>query len=509
MKDDEVAELLDSDAPLVLIEAPAGCGKTYQGANHAAREVSRLRKGRVLILTHTHAACGVFANETRQASGKVEIRTIDSLIVQIAAAYHQSLGLPADPNVWARQTGSGGYSAIASKVSRLLNGHPMICAALADRYPVVIADEHQDSSADQEAVILALRQAGARLRMFGDPMQRIYGGASQAATKSHGNRWDRLKAGSAFAELEMPHRWSSGSPELGQWVLEARQALRDRSQVDLTGRLPTGLDVHFANNTARTRSGFQISYAERQPLDQIINDGNPVLILTGQNDTADALAAFWNRRIPIWEGHTRDALGELVKIASEQAGNAPALSEAITVFMGRVAVGFSASSHGDRFQREVAEGCTGRASGKPALIQELGRHVVDEPNHIGIARCLGRLSELVEQGVVGFDRIKIDYRREFRDAIRLGDFSDPDEGLAEIHRRRTFARPMPPDRAISTIHKAKGLECDNALIVPCDRQVFSSTDYARCKLYVALSRAKQSLTLVLSRNNPSPLFCLE
>lgn len=30
--------------------------------------------------------------------------------------------------------------------------------------------------------------------------------------------------------------------------------------------------------------------------------------------------------------------------------------------------------------------------------------------------------------------------------------------------------------------------------------------YARCKLYVALSRAKRSLTLVVSQNNPSPLF---
>ena len=509
MNDDEVAELLDSDAPLVLIEAPAGCGKTYQGANYAARAAGKLRAGRVLILTHTHAACGVFANATKQASRKAEIRTIDSIIVQIAAAYHQSLGLPADPYVWARQTGSGGFQAIASKVSRLLKRHPMICGALADRYPVVIADEHQDSSVDQEAVFLALRQAGARLRVFGDPVQRIYGGAGQVAATADRERWGSLKADSEFAELETPHRWNAGSPELGQWVLEARRALRDGGQVDLTGRLPTGLVIHFAENTAQTRSGFQVSFAERRPLDQTINSGDPVLILTGQNETADALAAFWNRRIPIWEGHTRDALSELVKTASEQAGNAPALSQAITVFMGSVAVGFSASSHGDRLQREVADGCNGRARGKPALIQELGRHIVDEPSHIGVARCLGRLLELLEQGVAGFDGIKIDHRREFRDAIRLGDFSDPDEGLTEIHRRRTFARPMPPERAISTIHKAKGLECDNAMIVPCDARAFSSTDYARCKLYVALSRAKRSLTLVLSRGNPSPLFCLK
>ena len=51
----------------------------------------------------------------------------------------------------------------------------MISAALADRYPVVIGDEHQDSSADQDAVMMSLHHAGSYLRVFGDPMQRIYG----------------------------------------------------------------------------------------------------------------------------------------------------------------------------------------------------------------------------------------------------------------------------------------------------------------------------------------------
>jgi DNA helicase-2/ATP-dependent DNA helicase PcrA len=71
--------------------------------------------------------------------------------------------------------------------------------------------------------------------------------------------------------------------------------------------------------------------------------------------------------------------------------------------------------------------------------------------------------------------------------------------------RRDFARPMPPARAISTVHKAKGLECQNALLIPVDGTRFGNSDYARCRLYVALSRADTSLTLVLSRTNPSSL----
>jgi DNA helicase-2/ATP-dependent DNA helicase PcrA len=42
----------------------------------------------------------------------------------------------------------------------------------------------------------------------------------------------------------------------------------------------------------------------------------------------------------------------------------------------------------------------------------------------------------------------------------------------------------------------------------CDKTQFSGTLYARSKMYVALSRAKKSLTLVIPSTNSSPLFKL-
>jgi DNA helicase-2/ATP-dependent DNA helicase PcrA len=508
MDDDDVAALLDSSAPLVAIEAPAGCGKTFQGAGYARRAASGLDRGQVLILTHTHAACSVFAKETRESARKVEIKTIDSLIVQIAAAYHKSLNLPADPAVWARQNPSDGFSVIASRVSKLLASNPMICAALAERYPVLIGDEHQDSSADQHAIMMTLFRAGARLRVFGDPMQRIYGKRTQAAIDADRSRWEELKQAGAFGELENPHRWKDGSPNLGLWILQARHALRDRRPVDLTGPLPHGLMVLFAENIAQTSAGYQLNAPDRAPVDAAVKSDAQILVLTGQNETAKALRAFWNRTIPIWEGHTRDALGELVTTLTASAGDPNAVCQAVIGFIGSVATGFSPSSHGNRMAKEVAQGCTKATKGKPARIQDLGRFVLDEPNHVGAANCLKYLVKLKDNKVSGFETVKIDYRSEYRDAMRLADFAEPEDGLAEINRRRSFARPVPPQRAISTIHKAKGLECDNAVIIPCDRQKFSATDYSRCRLYVALSRAKRSLTIVLSRKKPSPLFQL-
>jgi DNA helicase-2/ATP-dependent DNA helicase PcrA len=44
--------------------------------------------------------------------------------------------------------------------------------------------------------------------------------------------------------------------------------------------------------------------------------------------------------------------------------------------------------------------------------------------------------------------------------------------------------------------------------MPCDARTFPDTFEARCLLYVALSRAKDRLLLVVSRDTPSPLLAI-
>jgi superfamily I DNA/RNA helicase len=46
------------------------------------------------------------------------------------------------------------------------------------------------------------------------------------------------------------------------------------------------------------------------------------------------------------------------------------------------------------------------------------------------------------------------------------------------------------------------------ILMPCDGKSFPDRLDARCLLYVALSRAKKELMIVLSAENPSPLFLL-
>lgn len=505
MSDETVHAALRSDAPLVVVEAPGGCGKTHQGAGYAS-EVAASRNGRLLILTHTHAACSVFADRTKGGGSRVEIRTVDSLIGHVATAYHAGLGLPADTMAWARQN-KDGYARIALKVAGLLKRYPMIAASLAQRYPVVICDEHQDCSGDQHAIGMALLSQGARLRIFADPMQRIYKEKALAGS-SPACDWTMLtQQAQAFEQLDTPHRWNGACPDLGKWTLRVRDALKSGGKVDLRGGLPASVSVVFAENQARKNFEYQLSSADRRAIDVFEKAQSSLLILTHYNDTARSFRGFFNRRIPLWEGHTRSALEDLVEDVRGGQGNVPALAAAVVAFMNEIGKGFSPSAFGDRFEKEARDGCSAKSRGKPAVLQELARHLLAEPDHRGVAKILRHLAEL-KQSDSDFSDIEMDYHKEFWDAIRLGGFDNIDEGLVEITNRRTYARPKPPEKAISTVHKAKGLECGSVILMPCDARTFPDTFEARCLLYVALSRAKNCLLLVASRDMPSPLLAI-
>lgn len=506
MSDESVSEALRSTSALVVVEAPGGCGKTFQGARYARDMAPALGNGRLLILTHTNAACDVFAARTRGLDRRVEIRTIDGLIGEIAGAYHKALGLPADVGAWTRREADG-YAVLGAKTAALLVAHPMIAATLAHRYPVIVCDEHQDASADQHAIVMALHSAGGLLRIFADPMQQIFN-STQAEAAAAEQRWTDLKnAADRFEELDQPHRWANTQPALGAWILAARATLRDGGQIDLTGNLPAGLTVHYADNTAPVHGGFNVETNLRQPIYARANGASGLLVLTSQNATVAALRTFFGRRLPIWEGHVRDGLANLVSHTNANAGNPAKLAAGIVTFMRAVATGFSPTAFGNRFVAEAQNGCTANCTGKPLHLQSMARHIVDSPDHRGVSRALAHLRELVANEQA-FAEVRVHHAREFAEAIQLSKFDEADEGFAEIARRRTHARPQLPRKAISTIHKAKGLEFENVMLLPCDAGNFSQTRSARAKLYVALSRATQNLMLVVSQVQPSPLFII-
>jgi DNA helicase-2/ATP-dependent DNA helicase PcrA len=507
MPDPSVFNLLRSDEPLVVIEAPAGCGKTYQGAEYAHDISPTLGNARMLILTHTNAACDVFAERTRGISrNAVEIRTIDAMICEIAAAYHKVLDLPPDPTVWAYT--HNGFSEIAARAAAFLKNNQAVPAALARRYPIIVCDEHQDASPDHHQIIMAIHGQGAKLRIFGDRMQSIYESKAKAA-EQHRVRWEALVASAAHDELDHPHRWTKdaeGCSELGEWVLSARETLLANEPLDLTSALPASVKVIVAENTSPARSGYRVGWPQRKPLDDHLNGHDELFVLASGNDLVSSMRSFWNRRIPIWEGHTRDALSTLIKDTQCVDGDAVKAGEVLTRFMSSIAKGFSASSHGEMLKAEIECRCAKVRKGKPGNIQTLAKMLLAEPNHVGISTTITMIGQFIASSAAGFADVKVDLNREFWEAQRLAQHEDASQGYAEITMRRSVLRPKPLAKTLSTVHKAKGLECSNTMIMHCDRGSFGDTIYGRCKLYVALSRAKSSLAIVIPETNPSPLF---
>jgi hypothetical protein len=233
----------------------------------------------------------------------------------------------------------------------------------------------------------------------------------------------------------------------------------------------------------------------------------PLLIVSHFSEAAQRLRAFFGRRIPLWEGHTRPALGRLAEATIACRGDPGRLAGALVTFLKDVGKGFNPSGFGDRLVREASEGCSKSTTGKPAAIQEMARRIVEAPDHRGIGSALRVLAELRRTNN-DFGQVEIDCYAEFWEAVRLGGHADPEEGLAQIAHERAHFRPKPPDKATTTIHKAKGLECDGVIVMPCDAKTFSDTFEARCLLYVALSRAKRRLLLVVSKSTPSPLIVI-
>ncbi|MDP9226257.1 MAG: ATP-binding domain-containing protein, partial [Actinomycetota bacterium] len=105
------------------------------------------------------------------------------------------------------------------------------------------------------------------------------------------------------------------------------------------------------------------------------------------------------------------------------------------------------------------------------------------------------------------DWLRIDLPASLRLLARLrpGDERAPREALDVAVRQRHDAGAV-PDRCASTIHKAKGQEFDHVIVAHCSASPFPDSPDSRRLLYVALSRARLSITILASGTAPSPLL---
>lgn len=487
----DVDEKLHSSAPCVVIEAAGGCGKTTKAAKYAHEAAQRLTFGKVLLLSHTHAACGEFQRKCAAHNKKIDVETCDSFSLKTISAYAGPLGLPSPlESHLGRPDGGIPFSALSEKAVDLFRRSPTIARTVASYYPIIVLDEHQDASVHQHQMILLLREiGGAHLRIFGDPMQAIH----PANNTSHVSWDDVWAAADDTGALEEPHRWA-GTPELGDWIMASRASLKAGNPASLRDA-PACVSVRSHYELAGRERLRDVRTASRE-VHKFLNDAPKsaaILAFLGNMAKSTAQAVGW--RAPLNEGAHLDELEVLIQALETRAGDAPGISRAFLDFLSVIGAGLTASVRNGLEERIGETINRDRAGNNQIAWLNYFEPIYTSPDHRGVAAAMRRVRDTLPPGYT----VRLgEHARGLSALARTDDPRTYGNALSRIRRRREW-----PPQMVSTIHKAKGLDFDHVLLCPVDRHQYPDDTFGARLLYVALSRAKRSLRLVLAGDAPT------
>lgn len=382
---------------------------------------------------------------------------------------------------------------------QLLETYPVLDAAYKARYPVVIADEHQDASALQDALVRRL--AIERLIVLADPMQLIYGfrGSKPERLERHAQECDgRL-------ELHTPHRWH-GRKAAGKWLLAVRARLQGQPvEAELPGEVKIVKCQYFNQMLPRVK-------------------GEAAAALNGGMDTVAVIAAF-NSDV----GRLRSYLctqglfprqlggGDDFEEARDEIEQLPLLGDASNVAVHAV----------ERVAKLVP-------TLKPGVVATVKRRLT--PTGVNLAgNCggeakalLGALAPLYEQGAGSYFASVVDAldvcavnehhlpRVEAVRALRLtadafgGAGTSLDYALERYAESVAAAAQAAPRLGrglyVMTAHQAKGKEFDVVIVVNCGKAQFPDDDEHRRLFYVAVTRGSRRWVVLAPTGDPSPLL---
>jgi hypothetical protein len=566
--DPEHDAVIACDEAHQVVVAPPGTGKTYLSVRLAGRLADSLAPHeRVLLLTFSRQARAQLEREaarqlSRAQRGRIEVSNYHRLCWQAVTQYRRALGLPEPLDVGSTKRRATALRAVGEAAARVVSSHktivdslaehafdyfhdqrtperevldamlaavyaehsvgrlvfddlgalfwrlleeqPTVAAAYAARYPIVIADEHQDASALQDAIVR--RFGRKRLIVMADHMQLIHGyrGADLERLRAH---W---RDSSARHQLSTPHRWHGRQSE-GRWLLALRDAF---DGLEARAQRPAGLTMKIypaerGLNGALPQLKYVIPPLMRDP------EISSVAVLVREN--ADLARA---RKYLSTNGlHPRQLGGPKdFEEAREDIEQLPLLSDA-----------YSIARHArDRLIALVP-------TIPNNVAQQLDRRLkADGPEIAGArepaATLLRLFQPLWEAGAQAFFRVMsellaacaaIGYHLPRPDAARTlrrtaealtpeADLEDCLETYSEQVAASMHAVPQRTDRGLflMTAHQAKGKEFDAVVLFPVDARRWPDDPDHRRLLYVALTRATRTWILVRPSKDESPLLRL-
>jgi hypothetical protein len=491
---EECRTILASDVAQVLVEAPAGCGKTYEAVRLGCAVAARLQPyERVLLLTHTNAARNEFDQRSGERPGgsRVRISTLDAFFLEICTPYTTPLDLPASIKSGI-DAGTVTFGALAAKALELMRRAPSIAVLIGSRYPFIILDEHQDASASQHDCIIAIAAAsGARLRFFGDSMQAIYEFAGGMVSFE-----DLAKTVDARCELFTPWRWRENK-ELGEWILKARAALAICKPLPI-GAAPKSVTIERVGTLADPGYARHYDVALLAIVRRFGNYSNAV-VLARTNAQAEALDKQTAGLFSINEGSDFQMARDFLRDITTLAGRKKQMAERLVKLIVSTSIGFDTAR---REQVSAAllddEIVVGRKKQATPILRA-AKLIYGDPSVGAACRAVG---EIIDQPPLWIKRFT-----KPQNLALIGCLGAHDDGhdvaleAAITHERQLRKKN---ERTVGTIHKAKGCEYHNVLIWNFSDVDFPISEDAARLAYVAVSRAIESLIIVAPGAAVSP-----
>lgn len=477
-------EMVSGSSPMVGIEAAAGAGKTHLACELATEWAKDVRPYQsVLFLSHTNAARDVFRRRVATIGGiseRVELKTLDAFCLDLLSPYAGLWDLPV-PLVPPRPLPAGWFVEMRRKAARLLQAKPSITSAVVARFPLVIADEHQDASRHHHMVLKHMADAGARVRMLGDALQAILTFDPTIPG------WDALMGGLPVVSLVGSWRWTD-APDLGEWIVQARMRLLRQLPVQLSG-VPPCVEVVVIDQ--EPGAPWPTSRAVHEVLRRHIED-RELLVLGRRNDDVNEIARAPDLRLVVNEGSDLRTAEQVLEEALAAAGDPRRVAAALADFM--IGAG-TLSSPSAAAIRSL------HAGNGPKSLRDIIDSVRRQPDLSGLISATR--SAIRGRREIGWEIL---HPQAVQAVARIPVSAEPSEVRDLAYEAQRVASESPvPARCSSTVHKAKGREFEH-VIIPClDSSTFRGILPDRQLLYVGLSRARRRLTLIVPRNDPTPL----
>jgi len=448
--------------------APAGCGKTDQ----VARAVLHV-KDRRLILTHTLAGVDALRKRLKNKRAdpeRYQISTIAAWSLRIASAFPMRSGLSI-----AMPKTDEEYEAVCAAAANLIKSG-CIDSVIRASYSGVFVDEYQDCVRIQHELICALSNL-IPCCIFGDPLQSIFGFRGNSLPE-----WDK-EVLCTFPKLEMPKpkpwRWEmGGNRELGNWLLQCRDELYNKGQIDLRRGPSTvrHMEIKGYSDGARYQNKVKlVMKALNKPV------GEKCIVIGNSQIEAGRAKLASKVRASTIEPISCNRLTQFVKKLDKQQGQARL--DLVLGLVKDVMLKADAAS-----LKSVAKRFIEGRRRKP--LNNIQTACVEIARSKDLKPILNLLEEIPKQqdGWI--------YRRELYTAlccalrgVITGERETLEDAVWDVQNRRRHAGRRFGRRNIGSTLLVKGLEFDHVIIV--DVETFSRND-----LYVALTRGSRSVTVI-------------